>query len=109
MIESGVSIARAVFAFNSVNVEGWALYAEAEMQPYEPLDGQLFALQMRAQRAARAFLDPMVNLGQITPEDVKQFLMGGVPLRGLRHVGDAALTCSACPGRRRPISTATSA
>ena len=71
MIESGVSTARAVFAFNSVNVEGWALYAEAEMQPYEPLDGQLFALQARAQRAARAFLDPMVNMGQIAPEDVK--------------------------------------
>ena len=75
MIEAGVSIARAVFAFNSVNVEGWGLYAEAELQPYEPLDGQLIALQMRAHRAARAFLDPMVNLGQITPEQVKDFLM----------------------------------
>lgn len=80
MIESGVSTARAVFAFNSVNVEGWALYAEAEMQPYEPLDGQLFALQARAQRAARAFLDPLVNMGQITPEEVKSFLMDEVCL-----------------------------
>jgi len=80
MMEAGVSTARAVFAFNSVNVEGWALYAEAEMQPYEPLDGQLFALQARAQRAARAFLDPMVNLGQITPEGVKEFLMDEVCL-----------------------------
>jgi uncharacterized protein (DUF885 family) len=75
MIEAGVSIARAVFAFNSVNVEGWGLYAEAELQPYEPLDGQLVALQMRAHRAARAFLDPMVNLGQLTPDQVKDFLM----------------------------------
>ncbi len=80
MIEAGVSTARAVFAFNSVNVEGWALYAEAEMQPYEPLDGQLFALQARMQRAARAFLDPMVNLGEITPEGVKTFLMDEVGL-----------------------------
>jgi uncharacterized protein (DUF885 family) len=80
MIETGVSTARAVFAFNSVNVEGWALYAEAEMQPYEPLDGQLFALQARMQRAARAFLDPMVNLGEITPEQVKSFLMDEVGL-----------------------------
>lgn len=80
MIETGVSTARGVFAFNSVNVEGWALYAEAEMQPYEPLDGQLFALQARMQRAARAFLDPMVNLGQITPEGVKSFLMDEVGL-----------------------------
>jgi uncharacterized protein (DUF885 family) len=75
MIETGVSTARAVFAFNSVNVEGWALYAEAEMQPYEPLDGQLFALQARMLRAARAFLDPMVNLGEISPEGVKAFLI----------------------------------
>lgn len=80
MIETGVSTARAVFAFNSVNVEGWALYAEAEMQPYEPLDGQLFALQARGMRAARAFLDPMVNLGEITPEGVKAFLMQDVGL-----------------------------
>ena len=80
MLEAGVSTARAVFAFNSVNVEGWALYAEAEMQPYEPLDGQLFALQARAQRAARAFLDPMVNLGRISPDDVKSFLMDEVGL-----------------------------
>lgn len=80
MIEMGVSTARAVFAFNSVNVEGWALYAEAEMQPYEPLDGQLFALQSRMLRAARAFLDPMVNLGEITPDAVKSFLMDEVGL-----------------------------
>jgi uncharacterized protein (DUF885 family) len=75
MIEAGVSTARAVFAFNSVNVEGWALYAEAEMQPYEPLDGQLFALQARGMRAARAFLDPMVNLGQLEPEQARRFLV----------------------------------
>ena len=78
MIEAGVSTARAVYAFNSVNVEGWALYAEAEMQPYLPLDGQLFAQQARMLRAARAFLDPMVNLGEITPEGVKAFLMDEV-------------------------------
>jgi hypothetical protein len=80
MVEKGISIARAVFAFNSVNVEGWGLYAEAEVQPYLPLDGQLFTLQARLQRAARAFLDPMVNLGQLTPAQVKSFLMTEVGL-----------------------------
>ena len=74
MLEHGTSIARGVFAFNSANVEGWALYAEAEMQPYEPVDGQLIALDDRLLRAARAFLDPMVNLGMITPDDAKEFL-----------------------------------
>jgi len=63
MVEHGVSIARSQFAFNSVNVEGWALYSEAEMVPYEPHDGQLIALQLRLLRAARAMLDPMLNLG----------------------------------------------
>jgi uncharacterized protein (DUF885 family) len=63
MVERGVSQARSLFAFNSVNVEGWALYAEAEMVPYEPMDGQLIALQLRLLRAARAMLDPMLNLG----------------------------------------------
>jgi uncharacterized protein (DUF885 family) len=63
MVERGVSLARTMFAFNSVNVEGWALYAEAEMVPYEPLDGQMIALQFRLLRAARAMLDPMLNLG----------------------------------------------
>jgi uncharacterized protein (DUF885 family) len=78
MLENGVSITRAVFAFNSANVEGWALYAEAEMKPYLPLDGQLASLQHRMLRAARAFLDPMLNLGQITPEQARRVLMEDV-------------------------------
>lgn len=80
MVEKGVSDARAIFAFNSVNVEGWALYAEAEMKPDFPPDGQLIGLQLRLMRAARAFLDPMVNLGRITPEQVNAFLQREVVL-----------------------------
>ncbi len=63
MVETGVSQARALYAFNSTNVEGWALYAEAEMLPYEPVEGQLIALQHRLLRQSRAMLDPMLNLG----------------------------------------------
>ncbi len=80
IIEKGVSTARVVFAFNSVNVEGWALYAEAVMKPYLPLDGQLLSLQHRLMRAARAFLDPMLNLGYITPDEVREFIMDEVVL-----------------------------
>jgi uncharacterized protein (DUF885 family) len=50
------------------------------MKPYEPLDGQLFALQARLQRAARAILDPMVNLGRITAERAKEVLTDEVVL-----------------------------
>jgi hypothetical protein len=78
--ERGVSIARALFAFNSVNAEGWGLYAEAEMQPYEPLDGQLFTLQSRLMRAARAFLDPGVQAGTVTKDEAMRVLTEDVGL-----------------------------
>ncbi|HEY5971388.1 MAG TPA: DUF885 domain-containing protein [Pseudoxanthomonas sp.] len=80
MVERGISLARTLFAFNSVNVEGWALYAEAEMVPYEPLDGQLIALQFRLMRAARAMLDPRLNLGLIDRERARQVLEEDVVL-----------------------------
>jgi hypothetical protein len=80
MLEQGVSTARVVFALNSANVEGWALYAEAVMKQYLPPEGQLGALQMRMMREARAFLDPMLNLGLIEPEAAKRFLMEEVML-----------------------------
>lgn len=80
MIENGVSIPRVVFAFNSANVEGWALYAESFVKRYLPLEGQLGTLQMRMMREARAFLDPMVNLGLIEPATAQAFLMQEVGL-----------------------------
>lgn len=80
MMERGVSTARALFAFNSVNVEGWALYAEAEMKPYLPLEGQLIALQHRLVRAARAFLDPGLQAGTITREEATRILSKDVVL-----------------------------
>ncbi|MGE5952054.1 MAG: DUF885 family protein, partial [Qipengyuania vulgaris] len=60
--------------FNSVNVEGWALYAEAEMLPYEPIEGQFIAQQFRLLRAARAFLDPALNLGLMTRAEAERVL-----------------------------------
>ena len=80
IVEQGVSIARALFAFNSVNVEGWGLYAEAELLPYEPLEGQFVALQNRLMRAARAFLDPGLQAGTITREQAYRVLREDVGL-----------------------------
>lgn len=74
LVEDGTSLARAIFAFNSANAEGWGLYAESIMQEYLPLEGQLFNLYTRLMRAARMFLDPMVNTGQLSHEDVVTFL-----------------------------------
>lgn len=80
VLESGVSITRALFAFNSANVEGWGLYAEAVMRPYLPLEAQMISLQYRLMRAARMFLDPMLNLGLITPEQAKDLIMNDVAI-----------------------------
>jgi hypothetical protein len=80
MIEHGVSIARAVIAYNSTNIEGWGLYAEWMMLPYMPDDGKLISLQFRLHRAARAFLDPELQRGEIAPEQAKRFLQNEVGL-----------------------------
>lgn len=80
MIENGVSLARSIFAFNSVNVEGWALYCEAEVKPYFPLEGQLISLQQRLLRAARAFLDPGMQSGEISGQEALRLLERDVVL-----------------------------
>jgi len=74
MVEHGVSLARAFFAFNSTNVEGWGLYSEWFMLPYMPDDAKLVSLDYRLLRAARAFLDPELQQGKITPEQAMQVL-----------------------------------
>jgi Bacterial protein of unknown function (DUF885) len=78
MIERGVSTARAIFSFNSVNVEGWGLYAEAIMLPYMPMEGQLASLDARLLRAARAFIDPELQSGKLTIEDGRRILKDDV-------------------------------
>jgi len=74
MVEHGASLARALYAFNSTNVEGWGLYSEYIMQPYEPPEGQLLTLQLRLLRAARAFLDPELQSGAVTPQQAYSVL-----------------------------------
>jgi uncharacterized protein (DUF885 family) len=75
LLEGDISIARVIFAFNSTNVEGWGLYAEAIVRPFLPIEAQLISLQYRLMRAGRMFLDPMLNLGLITPEAAKQLIV----------------------------------
>ena len=80
MVEQGVSLARALYAFNSTNVEGWGLYSEYLIKPYMPVEGQLASLDLRLLRAARAFLDPELQAGKVTPAQAKQLLMQDVVL-----------------------------
>src|SRR5262249_4826045 len=80
LIEKGVSKARAIFAENGVNAEACALYAEAEVKPSLPLDGQLATLQSRLARAARAILDPGLQQGTVTREEAMRVLREDVGL-----------------------------
>ena len=80
MVERGVSQARAIFAFNSTNVEGWGLYSEWFMLPYMPDEGKLISLQHRLMRATRAFVDPELQQGKLTPEQVLDLLQKDVVL-----------------------------
>jgi hypothetical protein len=80
MVERGVSQARAIFAFNSTNVEGWGLYSEWFMLPYMPDEGKLISLQHRLMRATRAFVDPELQQGKLTPPQVLALLEKDVVL-----------------------------
>jgi hypothetical protein len=80
MVEHGTSIARAHYAFNSTNAEGWGLYSEYLIEPYMPPEGQLMSLDLRLLRAARAFLDPELQAGKIQPEDAYRVLQTDVVL-----------------------------
>lgn len=80
MVERGVSLARAIYAFNSTNAEGWGLYAEWMMYPYMPDDAKLVSLQLRLQRAAREFLDPELEQGTMTRDAALKLLENDVVL-----------------------------
>jgi hypothetical protein len=80
MVEHGTSIARAQYAFNSTNAEGWGLYSEYLIEPYMPPEGELMSLDLRLLRAARAFLDPELQSGKVQPEDAYRILQTDVVL-----------------------------
>jgi len=80
MLEQGVSLARALYAFNSTNVEGWGLYSEYIMEPFEPIEGKFETLQLRLLRAARAFIDPELQSGKLQPADAYRILETDVVL-----------------------------
>jgi uncharacterized protein (DUF885 family) len=99
MMERGVSTARAVFAFNSTNVEGWGLYAEYILQPFMPADGQLISLQHRLMRTARMFLDPELQMGKVTPEQAKAVLINDVVLSNAMAQQEVERYTFAAPGQ----------
>jgi hypothetical protein len=99
LVENGTSLARSTYAFNSANVEGWGLYSEAVMLEHLPLEGQLFTLFARLQRAARMFMDPMVNLGQLTPEEAIDFMIEQIGLSKAMAKSEADRYAFLAPGQ----------
>lgn len=78
MLETGVTQVRARYAFNSVNVEGWALYSEDLIYPYVSDEEKMSGLMMRLLRIGRYFLDPQVQLGLIDESGVYKILVDKV-------------------------------
>ena len=99
LVENGTSLARAMFAFNSANAEGWGLYAEAIMHEYLPQEAQLFNLFTRLMRAARMFMDPMINTGQLTHEQAVDFMVEQTALSLPMAVSEADRYTFRAPGQ----------
>lgn len=99
LVENGTSLARAIFAFNSANAEGWGLYAESIMHEFLPPEAQLFNLFTRLMRAARMFLDPMVNTGQMTPAQAIDFMMEQTALSRPMASSEADRYAFSAPGQ----------
>ena len=72
MRERGTTLIRSWLAFNSANVEGWALYAEEMVHPYLNIESKFISLQRRLWRQARMFLDPQLNLDMINEKRVNE-------------------------------------
>ncbi|MCP4654764.1 MAG: DUF885 domain-containing protein [bacterium] len=86
--ESGVSLTRSFLAGNAAASEGWAVYVESEVRPYLPLESQLIVLQHCLGRAAKAFVDPGLHMGVVTPDQALRILRDEV-------VCSEALACQA--------------
>ncbi len=72
-LKGRLDLIQAVVASNSTNCEGWAHYVEYLMRPYYSKAAQLGAIRDQLLRSARLFLDPQLNLGRITFDEVVKF------------------------------------
>jgi len=75
MIQAGMTVIRNRYAASTVNIEGWALYAEDIVLPYMEPEEKFLATQVRLWRVARAFLEPQLQLGQIQKARVRKVLV----------------------------------
>ncbi len=74
LLEPDVSQARASLGFHLTALEGWAVYAGAELAPELPLEARFLTLHRDLRRAAVAFLDPALHHGRLSVEQASRFL-----------------------------------
>lgn len=75
------------------------MYAESIMHEYLPLEGQLFNLFTRLMRAARMFMDPMVNTGQLSPDQAVTFMTEQMALSRAMAMSEADRYAFRMPGQ----------
>ena len=75
-----VNLIRGYYAKHSAETEGWALYAEDMIFPYVGVEEKFGILQLRLQRIARYFLEPLIQLNKITKNEVIDILHNQVGL-----------------------------
>jgi len=76
-------LSRKYFSDNSANAEGWAVYVEDLLLNYVPeseVEIRFGIYASLAHRTARAFLDPMLQLGQIDRDGIMKVLIEEVGL-----------------------------
>ncbi len=79
LLERGTAVGRSVVTWNVACREGWAVYAESEIEPLLPSEARLVAAHRNLRRAAAAFLDPALQQG-LTLGEARQILRTQVGL-----------------------------
>lgn len=72
-VEGRMNLLESVLSSNSTNAEGWAHYVEYCMAKHYTSQARLAAMQDQLMRVCRTFLDPEINLGLISHEEVVEF------------------------------------
>lgn len=72
-LEGKMNLLESVLSSNSTNTEGWAHWVEYWMAKHFTSQAKLAALQDQLMRVCRLFLDPQINMGLISHEEVVTF------------------------------------
>lgn len=99
MLEKSLNLIETTLAMNSTNVEGWAHYTEYPFAETFQNAEKLGAYRDHLLRMARIFLDPQVNLGQITEDEVIRFQRDVVGFNDSTPQSEAKRYTYMCPGQ----------